>query len=256
MNVDSSNTARATSILYKQALKFLDESTQLNAEVLQEANRIAGCPFSPLDMQRNIEQSAFMMPAGGQPGGLEALRDRMRSTLAEGIKTYDALADKLSAPGYYPTPPPMPYQPTATYGFVQPLQSFDVGVAILLHFVTLGIFSFFHFNLMHGNLPKLRPDDPSAGKAIGFMFIPFFNLYWVFFSYTRLCLRIDEQRVQRGLPPSNLQGLAIAMCVTMIIPYVNLFICWPILAPIFFGMLRSSANELVACSSGYQGPRY
>jgi DNA-directed RNA polymerase subunit RPC12/RpoP len=126
------------------------------------------------------------------------------------------------------------------------LEPFPVAVAILLHFITLAIFSFFHFNLMHGKLPKVRPDDPSAGKAIGFMFIPFYNFYWVFFCFNRLCLRVDEQRTQRGLPPSNLRGLSIAMCVTMIIPYINFLFCWPILAPIFFGMMRSSVNELVS----------
>ena len=125
------------------------------------------------------------------------------------------------------------------------LTQFPVGLVILLHYITFGIFTFIHFNLMHGSLPKVRPDDPSAGKAIGFMFIPFFNFYWVFFSYGRLCLRVDEQRVQHGLPPSELQGLSIAMCILMVIPYIGI-ISWLVLAPIFFGMMRSSVNELVA----------
>jgi len=131
------------------------------------------------------------------------------------------------------------------------LTQFPVGVVILLHFITLGIFTFFHFNLMHGKLPKVRLDDPSAGRAIGFMFIPFFNFYWIFFSYNRLCLRVDEQRTQHGLPPSNLRGLSIAMCVTMLIPYASIILCWVIMAPIFFGMMRSSVNELVAAEAGF-----
>ncbi len=136
--------------------------------------------------------------------------------------------------------------PPGMVGSSPRLEPFPVAASVLLHFVTLGLFSFFHLNLLHGKLPKIRPDDPSAGKAIGFMFIPFFNFYWVFFSYNRLCLRVDEQRAQRGLPPSNLRGLSIAMCVTMIIPFFSFFVCWPILAPIFLGMMRSSVNELAA----------
>ena len=129
------------------------------------------------------------------------------------------------------------------------LTEFPVALAVLLHFITLGIFSMIRFNLMHGQLPKVRPDDPSAGKAIGFMFIPFFNFYWIFFSYNRLCLRIDEQRIQRGLPPKNMRGLSIAMCTTIVIPYVGLCVGFPIMAPIFFGMTQSSVNELIVAGS-------
>ena len=83
--------------------------------------------------------------------------------------------------------------PPGMVGSSPRLEPFPVAASVLLHFITLGLFSFFHLNLLHGKLPKVRPDDPSAGKAIGFMFIPFFNFYWVFFSYNRLCLRVDEQ---------------------------------------------------------------
>ena len=57
------------------------------------------------------------------------------------------------------------------------LSSFSVAGVVLLHFVTFGIFTMIWFNLMHGKMPMTRHDDPSAGKAIGFMFIPFFYLY-------------------------------------------------------------------------------
>ena len=90
-------TARTTATKYKQALKYLDEAKHLNAEILQEANRIAGSPLSSSEMKSMIDQSAFMLPTGGGPGGLEALRDSLRSTLVQGIRTFDALADELGA---------------------------------------------------------------------------------------------------------------------------------------------------------------
>ena len=93
---EAGKIARTTATKYKQALKYLDEAEQLNAEVLQEANRIAGSPFSSSEMQSSIDQSALMLPIGGRPGGLEALRDMFRSTLVEGIRTFDALADELA----------------------------------------------------------------------------------------------------------------------------------------------------------------
>ncbi|HUT01523.1 MAG TPA: DUF4234 domain-containing protein [Phycisphaerae bacterium] len=125
------------------------------------------------------------------------------------------------------------------------LTEFSVGLIVLLQFVTLGIFSLIWFGLMHDKMPKIRQDDPSAGKAIGFMFIPFFNLYWIFFAYMRLCDRIAEQRELRGLPAESLRGLAIATCIVGLIPYVGWCVGSLIMWPLFFGMLQSRVNELV-----------
>jgi len=125
------------------------------------------------------------------------------------------------------------------------LTSFPVAVVILLHYMTCGIFPLVWLNLMHGKLPRIRSDDPSAGKAIGFCFIPFFNLYWIFFTYRRLCLRLDEQRNLYGLPPSNLRGMATTNCIFQVIPYINGLIGYTIITPIFIGLMQSSVNQLV-----------
>ncbi len=122
-------------------------------------------------------------------------------------------------------------------------QTFPTPVVILLHFVTFGIFTHIWLNLMHGKMPQLRHDDPSAGKGIGFLFIPFYNLYWVFFTYHRLCERITEQRRLAGLPGGPPTGLAVAMCVVLIIPYVGL-ISLVTLMPIFAGIVQANVNEL------------
>lgn len=133
------------------------------------------------------------------------------------------------------------------------LSAFPVALTILLHYLTCGIFTFIWLNLMHGKLPRMRPDDPSAGKAVGFCFIPFYNLYWIFFTFRRLCLRLDEQRIAYGLPPSDLRGLATAACILQVIPYVNVLFGLTILTPTFAGMLQASVNEL-ARTSAKHGP--
>jgi hypothetical protein len=129
------------------------------------------------------------------------------------------------------------------------LSSFPVALVILLHYLTCGIFSLIWLNLLHGKLPRVRPDDPSAGRAVGFCFIPFYNLYWIFFTYRRLCLRVDEQRNLYGLPPGNLCGMATTNCIFQVIPYINILIGYTIITPIFIGLMQSSVNQLVAQSA-------
>ena len=131
------------------------------------------------------------------------------------------------------------------------LTEFPVVAVVLLHFATCGLFNFIWFSLMHGKMPQVRHDDPSAGKAIGFMCIPFFNLYWIFFSNLRLCERLEEQRQLHGLPPSGLRGLALARCIVRIVPYVNILGIL-IMDPIYFGLLQSKVNELAALNPGGQ----
>jgi hypothetical protein len=149
---------------------------------------------------------------------------------------------------------PMPYAdvvPANSPGAIMhTLEHFSGAGVVLLHIVTLGIFTVIWFNLMHGKMPRTRPDDPSAGKAIGFLFIPFYNLYWIFFTYLRLVDRINQQRAARGLP-AQLRGFTMAICILSVIPYVNClnsFFIWPIWA----GLMQGSVNELLRAPAPVQ----
>lgn len=134
------------------------------------------------------------------------------------------------------------------------LSEFPVWAVVLLD-IFVPIFSVIWFGLMHDNLPKNRQDDPSAGKAIGFCFIPFFNIwYWNFVIYPRLVLRVNEQRMAAGLAPANIAGLAITLAVlcAMIIPVACipllgfvLILSIKVVSAIFFAQLQGSVNELV-----------
>jgi hypothetical protein len=146
-------------------------------------------------------------------------------------------------------PPPLTSRTGVTISYTHQLTTFPAAVAILLHYVTFGIFTIIWLNVMHGRMCRVRADDPSAGRAIGFCFIPLFNLYWIFFTYRRLCLRIDEQRNLYGLPASNLTGLATAACIFQILPYLNFLVAYLMLTPIFIGMMQASVNELVRTSA-------
>ena len=86
-------------------------------------------------------------------------------------------------------------------------ETFSIDATIGMHFVTLGLFTLVHFGLKHSKLPVIKHDDFNARRAIGFMFIPFFNLYWQFRFWLRLVDRVDLQLRLRGLPATISRGL-------------------------------------------------
>jgi len=122
--------------------------------------------------------------------------------------------------------------------------TFSTGVGILLHFLTLGIFTTIYCGLKHSKLPKVKSDDFSGGKAIGFLFIPFFNFYWLFVFWRRLAMRINLQfRLRNEQPPVSL-GLATTVCILTFVPYLGGAINYLILMPILFSQIQSASNKL------------
>jgi hypothetical protein len=126
------------------------------------------------------------------------------------------------------------------------IQRFPVWAIGLLNIFTLGLFPMIHFSMMHDRLPQAAHNDPSGGKAVGFQFIPYFNLYWIFFNALRLCDRLTLQFRLRGLSDSAPRGLLMAACIVFIIPYVGLIIGLPILWTIAVCVLQSTVNKVAA----------
>jgi len=166
----------------------------------------------------------------------------------EGMADWQSIGTVFNFAQKAGAPPPLA-SPTGAAASPHQLTAFPVAVAVLLHYVTFGIFTLVWLNLMHGKMCRVRADDPSAGKAVGFCFIPFFNLYWIFFTYRRLCLRVAEQRGLYGLPPGNLRGLATTACIFQVIPYINFLLSYTLITPIFIGMMQSSVNQLARTSA-------
>lgn len=143
-----------------------------------------------------------------------------------------------------PAPQSMIPPQQASAAMAHQLGSFPTAVVVLLHFLTLGIFTMIYMGLHHGKLPVVAHDDPSAGKAIGFLFIPFYNIYWNFIFWLRLCDRINFQYQMRGMAPSAPRGLALATIIVNMIPYVGFVVGYIIMMPILVGILQSKVNEL------------
>lgn len=114
-------------------------------------------------------------------------------------------------PGGWPTPP-------AGYGYGHPAQGgaaddprtplrarglvfkqYPIAAMVMLNLVTVGIFGHFWVAHWHGLMPKRRPDDPSTARAMWFLLLPLYNIYWMFESRLRLCTRLDEEYATAGL---------------------------------------------------------
>jgi hypothetical protein len=134
------------------------------------------------------------------------------------------------------------------------LASFPVASLVLLHYLTAGAFSVMYLNLLHERMPRLRRDDPSATVALGLCFVPVLNLYWIAFSFYRLCVRINEQRRFAGLEEKAPAWLAIpvgvlfACGVTATFFTTAGFYVWgavgAVALPVFAGMVQHSVNDL------------
>lgn len=135
------------------------------------------------------------------------------------------------------------------------LDSFPVASLVLLHYITAGLFSIIYLNLLHDKMPRLRRNDPSATWAVGLCFVPGVNLIWFFFTYHRLCVRINEQRRFNGLPETAPTSLSVAVALltlfgslTYLFPapgLVVLSVLGLIVMPVFAALVQNSINDLV-----------
>ena len=121
--------------------------------------------------------------------------------------------------------------------------TFPVAVVVILHFLTFGLFTTIYMGLKHSKLPLIKHDDFSAGKAIGFLFIPFFNIYWYFVFWLRLVDRINFQHKLRNQPELIPKALMITTLILALIPYANMVGVF-ILMPICVGLIQSACNKL------------
>jgi hypothetical protein len=91
----------------------------------------------------------------------------------------------------------------------------------------------------------------TPGKAVGFMFIPIFNIYWLFQVIWGWAKDYNALIAQRGISgPQASEGLGLATCIIALIPCVS--VITPILMLIFFNAAIDGANAVMA--AGAQAP--
>lgn len=84
----------------------------------------------------------------------------------------------------------------------------------------------------------------TPGGAVGFLFIPFFNLYWLFVANVGLCDALDYGLTTTGSYRRAPRVAAIIACVFQLVPYLNLFIA-PFTWLIFMFLADGARNEML-----------
>jgi hypothetical protein len=137
------------------------------------------------------------------------------------------------------------------------LTTYPIWLLIILHFLTLGLFTFIYQGLHFSKLPHAREDDFDSGKAIGFMFIPIYSLYWTFRFVHSLIDRVNFQLRLRGRQPRISRGLGTTSAIFSVIPYFGPLVTYVILMPIVAGQVQSAVNELARERKRqlFEGPR-
>jgi len=102
-----------------------------------------------------------------------------------------------------------------------------VFIAIIL-FTVANILKFILLFKAWKSLQGTGYERTTPENAIGLLFVPFYNLYWVFIAYRGLCVNINKYMKSINIPQTKLTSTTYAtfVCVINVIPYVqvlNLF---------------------------------
>lgn len=124
-------------------------------------------------------------------------------------------------------------------------------ISLPLLFVFVGFFTLIaamviYYILMYScwktvptNIARTTP-----GKAVGFSFIPFFNIYWMFVAVYGLGKDLNTALAQKGIhQPIVNEGMLLAGLILSFLPYIQLIGC--ILMFVSWNQMKDAACKLV-----------
>ncbi len=86
-------------------------------------------------------------------------------------------------------------------------------------------------------LDREEADMTTPGAAVGLLFVPLFNIYWMFVAIHGLAVRANKYMTRSGIQGRRMsEGLALTYCILVlcsVIPFVN-FLILPVLAVIYY----------------------
>jgi len=129
--------------------------------------------------------------------------------------------------------------------------------AVVFTIITLGIYQIFWLHRVFTELHARGSTETTPGKAVGFHFIPFFNLVWIFIVWKRLGDAIAREYVNARLPAPGTGVLWLGPIAGLLglvelsappVAFVRL-----ILLPIAIANGQRWLNELAALPAGRSG---
>ena len=109
----------------------------------------------------------------------------------------------------------------------------------------------FGLSIIHKSWEQIQDGDARTepGKAVGFLFIPYYNLYWIFVAYKGLAEDMNKYMLDKGYAKDKVanEGLVLTTCifhVCMVIPYINILLMIPMLI-LHYVMMNNIKNATV-----------
>lgn len=90
---------------------------------------------------------------------------------------------------------------------------------LLVFFIVYTIFFIFGMIALYRSWKTLLPHEASTtpGKAVGFLFIPFFNLYWIFVAFYSFATDVNKKNRRYGyMLPAN-EGAILSECIVYLL---------------------------------------
>ncbi len=127
-------------------------------------------------------------------------------------------------------------------------------IASEIYFLVL-LYRIWRFSIDASHRFHLVPSIETPGKAVGFLFIPFYSFYWVFQAYGKLSRDLNAVANAMGSTATMPDGLGTAIAILTllsVIPYVGIFtgVVLLFLCPVFI----SQAINLCIILSQITGP--
>ncbi len=102
-----------------------------------------------------------------------------------------------------------------------------------IYFMVL-LYQVWRFIIDQSKAHNLTPSIETPGKAIGFLFIPFFNFYWIFMAYGKLPQDLNAVATVKNKPERMSEGMGTAIAVLTLVSIIP-----------FLGYLTSIVNLLI-----------
>jgi hypothetical protein len=224
---------------------YMQESTRQGPLAQEDLERLA--------MERAIDRGTLVWREGmaeWQPAGETELRDRLSLPVPVGPQ-----AVAVRSPGEEATYAALQAQKLQKWFTVWWVCSL-VGIPLLFVLIGYGVLvaaGIFNLMLLHGLWKTVQDGHArtTPGKAVGFLFIPLFNLYWIFVAFYGLAQELNRVIAQENAPVAKTsEGLALAHCIlicTAVIPLVNFAaaIAMPVVLFLNFKQLKDAGVGLL-----------